>query len=247
MKTSARVLIMFMFLSISATSLVLPQTTEDKKEEKKSCFKALQVGFLNEKALYYHNAVNEKFSLKSGVSVYWNYDEKKEGDGYNNYQESYGPEERSVKMKVKTFSSSYGIVFSSQLLYRFTDYEYVQLYVAFGPSFSYSLLKTTSGSSENTDSTFNKFSSESKNTVLGIGPSVSFIIKSHLYGNLSLVSEYNFSAYYTWNDETRNSSSGSNQAYNLNQQSYYNYQYHQETKGWEMSLSDVRIGLLIEL
>ncbi|MDP3149128.1 MAG: hypothetical protein Q8N83_08360, partial [Ignavibacteria bacterium] len=231
----------------SVTSLVLPQTTEDKNEEKKSCFKALQVGFLNEKALYYHNAVNEKFSLKSGVSVYWNYDEKKEGDGYNNYQESYGPEERSVKMKVKTFSSSYGIVFSSQLLYRFTDYEYVQIYVAFGPSLSYSFSKNSSGSSENTDSTFSKYNTETKNTVFGIGPSVSFIIKNHLYGNLSLVSEYNLSAYYTWNNNTYNYGSSSNDDYNLSQHNYYNNQNHQETKGWKMSLSDVRIGLLIEL
>ena len=247
MKTSSRVFVMFMFLSISVTSLLLPQTTEDKKEEKKSSSKALQIGFLNEKALYYHNELTDKLALKSGVSVYLNYDEKKDGDGYTNHKYSHGSTEQTKFTMVESFSSSRGVVLSSLLLYRFTDYEYAQLYFACGPTFSYTLAKSSSGYSENTDTTISNSSSESKSTTVGIGPSFSFIIKSHIYANISLISEYNLSAYYTWNKELYNSDSKSNSAYDLTNYNYYSTQYHVETKGWKITLSDVRIGLLIAL
>ena len=98
-------------------------------------------------------------------------------------------------------------------MYRFTDNEYAQLYFAFGRSFLYTLSKGSSGSSQNTDTTFSKSSSELTSTQLGIGPSFSFIIKSHLYGSISLISEYNLSADYTWNIEMNNSPYARNENY----------------------------------
>jgi len=89
MKTSLSAFIMLMCLSISVTNLILPQSIEGKKEEKKSSFKALQIGYLNEKAFYYHNELTDKLSLISGVSVYLNYDDKNDGEGYRNQNQSH--------------------------------------------------------------------------------------------------------------------------------------------------------------
>ncbi len=241
---SLKMIMLLASFLVVTIELSFSQSDVSVDKENKSASEYLQIGFINETALYYHNSLTERILLKSGVSIFWNYDEKNEGEGY--WKNQYNPTpEREEKTKSNGIENKYEIILSSLAMYSINDHQYAKMYFGFGPSLSYSLIKYSGGNSNFTDTTYSRNGDESNYSVFGIGPSVSALIKSHLYANLFLVSEYNIIAHYTWNTENYNSRyeskyAGSSPNYSVSQR-------HEESNGWKLRLSNVRVGLLIAL
>ncbi len=247
MKTSPTTLLFSqLILILTVVSISISQTDSNQTTEDKKSSKYLQIGFINETALYYHFTLNKSLRLKSGIDVNWNYDEKKDGDGYNRSQLNYPPYVEEEKRKANSIDNSYEITASSIVFFQLNDYEYASLYLGIGPSLSYSYAKTSSHSSSYADTTFYNSGFSSVYKVFGIGPSVSLMITSHIYGMLFLVSEYDLATYYTWNTDDNGFTYSSKSAYSTTI-SYESTDYHQESKGWKLRLSSVKVGLLIEL
>ncbi|MHB1048481.1 MAG: hypothetical protein ACYC09_00220 [Bacteroidota bacterium] len=234
-------LMLFIYLMISISF-----SQDDQTQSSETGFKNyIQIGFVNEAALYYHHPITESFFLKSGANIYWGYEENKDDDGsYRRQESSTGPTE--LKLKFNRISSSYDINFSSLLMYNINGNEYAKFYLGIGPSVLFTLQKSSSISSEYTDSTFSNHGDESLKTGLGIGPAISIMIVSHVYRSVSIVAEYNVESYYTWTDDTYSSYNEYKYANSLNP-TFYNYQYRNESNGWKFRLSRVKVGLLIGL
>lgn len=206
---------------------------------------SLQISFVNETAAYYHCTLSKGLGLKSGISISWNYDEKKDGDGYSRWQEgSSTPIEE--KLKSSSSNSSHEIIASSLLTLEIVDVEYISLRLGVGPSLSYSFQKYTSASNTYTDTTYSRNDYSSSNSIFGVGPSVSAIVTTRIYGRVSLVSEWNFSAYYVWNTLNNTSSYAARYPWSPTPTSSQNEE-HDESNGWRLRLSSIRVGVLIEL
>jgi hypothetical protein len=237
--SSLSILILLLFPNIAYT-----QSENENSNCDKIDLQLLQISFINETALYYHFPLNGNFSLRSGISVFWNYEEKKDGEGYSRDFDgpSYNREQKTTDMGI---NNNYEIILSSQLLYNLNEYKYAKVYLGVGPSLIYSLMKYASNASYYTDTTFSRYGDELEATTLGIGPSISILIKTHLYSSISLVSEYNFSAFYIWVKE--NSRSRTESKYSDTYQYSRNYEANRESSGWKLRFSNVRVGLLIAL
>lgn len=247
MKTITQMIIMVSLFLISLTDISFSQSDDNQVAESKSSF---QIGFINETALYYYVLLSSKLELKSGISVFWNYDEKKDGEGYNQSQYGLLPliKQNLIKQKMKAneINNSYEIALSSQLMYSLNDFEYAKVYLGCGLALSYALTKYSNKSNNYTDTSYSKNSNESYSKTLGIGPSFSVLVKSKLYGSVYLMSEYNLTAYYTWNTDDYNSRNESKYSGSSTAELYYNKN-HIEYNGWKMRFSKVRVGLLIVL
>ncbi len=207
---------------------------------------SLQIDFINEAAMYYFLPIDNSFSLRSGLSLNWNYDEKKNGEGNSYHQDIYTPNPTEENMTSKSINNNYNLTASSLIFYSLNNFEYAKLYFGAGPAFIYSYSKMLDEGSEFTDSTIYSNSYEDDLKEYGIGLSLSLLVRSHIYRNINFVAEYRFLSYYTWNIEDYNSNYYSKSAYQS--QPYYTIDHHhQETKGWKVDFSTIKVGLLIEL
>lgn len=233
------ILILMLFANISYS-----QSDNENNSGNKLDLQSMQINFINETAFYYHFPINGNFSLRSGLSAFWNYEEKKDDEGYHKEFDGLS-NYREQKSTDRGINNTYEVILSSQLLYNLNEYKYAKVYLGVGPSFIYSLMKYTSNTSEYTDTTFTRYGNESNYTTYGIGPSISILIKTHIYSSISLVSEYNFSAFYaryivdyTSRYETK---------YSESSQYFHKSETHRESSGWKLRFSNVRVGLLITL
>jgi hypothetical protein len=230
---------------MTTTDESLSQSDDNQKNESIISSPSLQIVFINETAMYYHISLSPKLVLKSGISAVWNYDEKMDGEG--NYQYQYSSSSiTEQKMKANGINSNFEIALSSQLMYSLNDFEYAKVYIGGGASFLYALTKNSNNSSVYTDSTYSKNGYESNRKTIGVGPSVSLLIKSKLYGSVYLMSEYNLTAYYTRNTEDNNSRYESKYS-DLSAASVSYHKDHTQSNGWKVRFSNVRVGLLILL
>ena len=176
-----KLILLTLFLSLS-TNISFSQSN-DKSSDPNTPLKYVQIGFINETAVYYYFSLNEKLMLKSGVSVFWNYDDKNNNEGYHINQNSSNSESEE-KLKSNSGNNNYEIILSSLAMYSINDYELAKIYLGVGPSILYSLSKSSSNYSQYTDTTYSRGGSESQLSTFGFGPAVSVSIKSKLYGNL---------------------------------------------------------------
>jgi hypothetical protein len=203
----------------------------------------LQVGFINGTSLFYQNQLGPQLELRSGLSGLWNYSES--GDGTGSSRSSGTVEPADQDRTSSSLSSRIVIVGSSTLLFRFNEYKYATIYLGAGPAISYTLDKYSSNSTRSAEARSEMYSSESSSREFGIGPSVSVLIRTHLYEGFYLYSEYNLTGYYTWYSNDSNSASSYQDTGSLPTQ--YSSTSHLSSNGWKIDLSNVRIGLMFAL
>lgn len=242
MKTSLLVLFASIILFIITPTISGQELALQNKNESTSAH-YLQVNLLNETGLFYHYAINNTFSLKTGLSASLSLDQGKGGDGYT-IQKYSGTNERTSTTSNQSLNQ-YNITASSQLLYRLNNFKYATIFLGLGAAYNYSFSKSNSNRfSHPIDSTFQASSAESWNSTKGIGPSCSFLIKSKIYSGFSLLAEFNLSALYTW---TKSKWTTNNESVYQNGSYSSFYENFEQGKGWSIKLSNVKVGFLIAL
>ena len=146
-------------------------------------------------------------------------------------------------------TNSYLISLSALYLQNIVEYKHASIYCGIGPMISYSWYR---GVDKSTNSQYAPYDSntyinngENTNKTSAIGPLAIVGIRSKLLDHISLSAEIGLSALYQWTMEsdsyvTTNISPGPYvQTSNNGSVSHLN--------GWTISLTDIRIGLIIEL
>lgn len=228
------------FISASISSA---QDVDSLKDMEK---KSLQIDFINEGALFYFLPVSNELSLRSGLSINWNYNEKKDGEGSSQFVYNGVPDPNEIKSAPNSLSNKFELTASSVLFYSLDNYEFAKFYIGIGPALKYSFNKLQKDSlSDYNDSSKEFYSFESINKAIGIGAILSIFVQSHLYKNIYLVSEYRLSGFYNWNTDNSN-----NYHYYQNSPIYSNSSSRNTNlKSHEFSLEfgSIKIGLLMEL
>lgn len=174
-----------------------------------------------------------------------------DGNSYSTYTSIYDTSGSFSSTNPEGKSTSYSIALSGIYAKKVVAYEGAVLYCGLGPmvSFNYyngssstsSSIRTESGNTE-VDTYLNDGSSRA----WGIGPLAIVGIKSHMVGNLSLNAEVDVSALY----QRSSHSSASHSTYTYTTPSYTSsndYGSNSSDKGWNVSLSSVRIGVILGL
>lgn len=90
--------IQIILMSLVFLSNSVAQSVDTTNIESKPGASGLQIGFINETALYYHFPINSSMSFRIGLDFNWNYDDKKDGEGYYRYLNyNYLPNEEKFK------------------------------------------------------------------------------------------------------------------------------------------------------
>lgn len=233
----------FIIMLCSLFSLIGAQTDEHTPPPTPSV-SMLQIGFINETALYYHLPLNEDLSLKSGLSASWILNESDNGTGTVNYFTNGIPEQR--KYTEGSINSSLEFGASSLAMFTMKRFELVQLSLGAGPSVLYSVQRYSSNNRSYTDTTFDRYGSESQYTTVGIGPSVSALFSANVYGSVFITAEYSVTAYYCWYSENYNSRNEYKSPYSSTV-TYNRSNSEEESNIWKIRLSSVRVGLMFGL
>lgn len=232
----------FLFLFFQST--FSQSETTDKTKECES--RLLHIGFLNETALYYHHPLGDKWSIKTGLSASWDLSEDKDGESEYKTFTSYSLNSSVEKREENSRSNYQEFTLSSLFCYRVNDYKYATIHLGFGPAFSYSYSKSSYYRNRFTDTTYSKSSYEDKRISTKVGPSISLMITSNIYKGIFLVSEYNITAYYGWNNQDYSNIDESKSAYSPSP-SFYNNVGSLKSNSWTIKLSNVKIGLMFQL
>ncbi len=213
---------------------------------------ALQFQLLGGVGLYYISDDGPTSHSRIGADVYLKHsDQSGSGDSYST--SSYTPPSSSDRQgytnQPEQISDSYGI--SLSVVYLRNSAKHNSLYVGAGPLAAYSWDReinnylstpapgTSSSSSSNT-------SRENTNKTLGIGAIGIFGVRSRVFSHVSLSAEIGLSALYQWTTETISYTSAFTYPSNANTTTY-NDGSTTHLKGWAVSLSSIRIGVIIEL
>ncbi len=232
------------FLFIFFQSAFSQSETTDKTKECEGRF--LHIGFLNETALYYHHPLGERWSIKTGLSASWNLSEDKDGEAEYKRFSNYNLNLPVEKREENSTTNYQEFTLSSLLFYRINDYKYASIYLGFGPAFSYSYSKSSLYRNQFTDSTYLKYSDENISQSIKVGPSISLMIASNIYKGIFLVSEYNITAYYGWNNQDYSIIEESKSVYSTSPY-FYKSAGSLKSNSWTIKLSNVKIGLMFQL
>jgi len=238
------IFLLFVFLFVLSNSSLPQQENKPLESERNSSF--LHIGFLNEIALYYHQPLGARWSIKTGLSANWDLSEDKDGEAEYKYFTNFSLNSIVEKREENSRSNYQEFTLSSLIYYRVNDYRYASVHLGFGPAFSYSYSKSEQYRNQFTDTTYSKSSYESRSKSAKVGPSISLIITSNIYKSIFLVSEYNITAYYGWNNQDYSSIDESKSAYSTSP-SFYNNLRSSKSNSWKIKLSNVRIGLMFQL
>lgn len=168
-----------------------------------------------------------------------------DGDSYNSYPGGGSTTLNSPDQQ----STSYGISISGVYLRRIARYANASLYGGAGPMVSYSFRRSSNTSTAETiqasTTTVETYSNDDTQKTWGIGPLVLVGVKNRLVDHVSLSAEMSLSALYQWKASSYGSLQTSNYSPSYTTSSSNGSNSH--LKGWDISLSGIRIGVILEL
>ena len=144
-------------------------------------------------------------------------------------------------------STSYQISLSGLYLQQLAQYKYVFLYCGVGPMASYSWNTYADNSTQSfggsASSSTNNYGSSSKAS--GIGTLAIIGFESRLLEHVGLSAEIGVSAFYQWTTQSNSTYSTSSSSSGTTNTNEYGNVTH--LGGWSVSVSSIRIGLVMEL
>jgi len=190
--------------------------------------------------------------FRVGIDATWSHaDNSGDGNDYSIYSSTPGSTSSSWSTtQPEQSSTSYKISVSGVYAQEIAGYANAVLYCGAGPMVSYSYDRNSSATPQTrievSGTYFTTYASSSTSKTWGIGPLAILGVKSRILDHLSLSAEVSISALYQWTSETRFTrvmyvypppSSGSVNDFGGNS----------NLKGWAVSLSGIRIGVIVNL
>jgi hypothetical protein len=231
---------MMLFCTFLFPQRTLPQITDSLSRASSG---SLQFQLLGGLGIYYITDWGSTSYLRVGIDGYFNHsDNSGDGNGYSTYSSTSGtPSSSTSTRQPEENSTSYDVSVSGIYALKIVEYANSILYCGPGPMVSYSNSKlSTTSSSTRTEasSTYqDTYTNNSTGKTWGIGPLAILGLRNQLLNHVSLSAEMSLSALYQWSSHTYASTSTSTSNNGDNSSS----------KGWYISLSKIRIGVIVDL
>lgn len=214
---------------------------------------AIQFQLIGSIGIYYIGDWSPASHVRLGADVLFNHsDQSGSNNGYSINTSTPPPSSSSSSntSEPDKTSNSYQISLSALYLQKLAEYKHTSMYFGFGPMASYSWSRYTNKykysftySYNNTTTSTNNDENTSK--TLAIGPMAIIGIRSQLLDHVGLSAEIGLSAVYQWSTQSYSYSSTYDSPYPNSSTSNQGSVSH--LKGWAISISAIRIGLIIDL
>ena len=194
----------------------------------------LQAHLVNGFAFSYLNylspaaAIRYKIDVELSVSSVNNERKNNSGDQYSSQQSSY---EEKVNSNSQSIGLSPQFLWISEIVSRLTVYTGAGPY--FGYSRNYSNTKNTQANT-NMESLTNESIYES--STFSVGAIGVLGLQCEITKTISVIAEYNLTAYYSWGNNSNENSSQSNTYINKSKSDY-------DSDSWNLSLSSIKLGI----
>ena len=208
----------------------------------------IQFQLLGGLGLYYIGNCSSVSHYRIGADFYINHSHQSGGGVSYNINTAIGAQSPQYYTSIPDeISNSYQISLSTLYLQQIVEYKHTSIYCGVGPVISYNWDRSNDKTTDYQATPSNTAIYDNENTTKtsGIGPLIIIGLKSRVLDHISLTAEIGLSALYQW---TMNS-------YSYNSTYYGPGSYSSAStagniahlNGWEISLTDIRIGLAIEL
>jgi len=211
---------------------------------------AIQFQLLGGLGLYYIGDWNSASHYRIGADFYLGHSNQSGGSVTYNINTAPGAQGPLYQTNTPDqTSNSYQISLSTLYLQQIIEYKHTSIYCGVGPVISYywgrSNDRTTYYQAIPSDTTTAIYNNENTSKTSGIGPLIIIGLKSRVLDHISLTAEIGLSALYQWTMDS----------YSYNSTYYGPGSYASAStagnishlNGWDISLTDIRIGLAIEL
>jgi hypothetical protein len=239
---------MMLFCTFLLPQQTFPQITDSLSQASSG---SLQFQLLGGLGIYYLSDCSSTTYFRVGIDGYFNHsDNSGDGTGYSTYSSTSGTTNSyTITTQPEENSTSYEVSVSGVYALRIVEYANTNLYCGAGPIASYSHSKSsTTSSSTSTDDTGTTMESQTNNNTgktWGVGPLAILGLRNRLLDHVSLSAEISVSALYQWTSRTYNSRYTSTSSPAITSAS--NYGNTSSSKGWYISLSNIRIGVIVDL
>lgn len=203
---------------------------------------ALQFQLIGGIGVYYIGEWSSSSSYRVGADASFNHTNS---SGTNESNSNYtGLSPSSSSSNPDQTSTSYQISVSGLCINKLAEFAHTSLYCGAGPMVSYSHNTYSNTSTSTSSGSFGTDShsdvQENRSTIWGLGPIGIMGIRSQLLQHVNLSAEMGISAIYQWTSQSSSSTS-------LTTDFSSSSSTKSTLKGWSISLSDIRIGVIIVL
>ncbi len=211
---------------------------------------ALQFQLIGGLGVYYIGECGTYSHFRIGADLSLNHSDQS-GSGTSYYYNTPSSTSSSTTVsQPEQSSTSYQFSLSALYLQKLVEYRHASMYCGIGPSVNYSWNRSTnkSPSTETSGGTVIYSSTDSYGSTektSGIGPLVILGVRSRLVEHVGLSAEIGVSAVYWWNTQTYFSNSTSSGT--SSDVSTANTSSTSRLTGWAISLTGIRVGLIVEL
>jgi hypothetical protein len=212
---------------------------------------SLQFQLLGGLGIYYIGNWGTASHFRVGFDVSFSHtDNSGDGNIYSiNYSTPGSTSSSSSTNQPEQNSTSCNISLSGVYVQKVAGFANALLYGGAGPMASYSYSRNSSATgSTSTDTystTFNTSANSTTTRTWGIGPLAILGVRNRILDHVSLSAEVSISALYQWTSGTALYHSLS--SYSPTSSSGYEQGSNSNLKGWDVSLSSIRIGVIVEL
>ena len=243
---SVSIAFLIIFLNSAVDSKAISQTN-DSLSTYQSSSAALQFQLIGGLGVYYLAECSSFGNLRIGADASFNHTGSSGSSQSNTTYLGGTPVYSSQSGSPDQSTTSYQVSLSGLYLHRLVAYEHATLYFGAGLVASISHNKYTNNLTSTSSTSYGAQSSSineyvSKTTTWGAGALGIVGIRTQVYQQISLCAEIGFSALHNWTSEITTSTTRQNEPPPFD---FTNSTTTSDLKGWSLSLSNIRIGLII--
>lgn len=228
------------------------QTTDSSSTSSTSCG-ALQIQSVGGWGVYYIGDLSRSSFFRVGADLALNHSTYSGtmSDHFLYTSSSSSPSSDTMTEQPSETTNSYGVALSALYIQKLAEYKSTFLYCGVGPMFTYSWEKGTDSypytqTSEGMTTT-SEYTENFTDRTSGIGPIAILGIRSGLVDHIGISAEVGLSAIYQWNTVTESSLSTTTSTGAIPYTSSENDNSNYHLNGWVVSLTSVRIGVVVGL